>query len=130
MREIKFRVWDRDNAQMVYSSKGYVGFFEQVDGWDWYDTLMQFTGLKDKNGVEIYEGDILGVELAISPDFSHDFRLPVIWDDEAVAWSFGAGVGVSLTHTMAYRFENGVGEDVEVIGNIYANGELLNGGTK
>lgn len=70
MREIKFRAWDMDENKMVYPTiehnEKYVmqlncGYMGEFNG-STYDTvkmpLMQFTGLKDKNGKEIYEGDI------------------------------------------------------------------------
>jgi len=57
MREIKFRVWNKDNKEMTNDIK--VGerrllLFDK-------DILMQYTGLKDKNGKEIYEGDLCQV---------------------------------------------------------------------
>lgn len=66
MREIKFRAWDSKNKKMYsfelielpYSEN--VNLDGQFDGLlDMYYKLMQYTGLKDKNGVEIFEGDLL-----------------------------------------------------------------------
>ena len=68
MRDIKFRYWDpvyHDpvNGQMIYSEvKGLKWFFKRYqEAVDLHNnpTLMQFTGLQDKNGRDIYEGDIL-----------------------------------------------------------------------
>jgi len=72
MREIKFRVWDKDNQKMwdridlnfcmkygqIYIDNDYIkelGISKNVE-------LMQYTGLKDKNGKEIYEGDIIEMQ--------------------------------------------------------------------
>ena len=69
-REIKFRVYDEDLKKMRYlnGSHDFICFDEKGNGYyhnmqtglgEWFSDLMQYTGLKDKNGVEVYEGDIL-----------------------------------------------------------------------
>ena len=67
-REIKFRVYDEDLKKMRYlnGSHDFICFDEKGNGYyhnmqtglgEWFSDLMQYTGLKDKNGVEVYEGD-------------------------------------------------------------------------
>ncbi len=112
MREIKFRAWDEDIKQM---SEPFDLYWLASDGGRLFliqnKKVMQFTGLKDKNGNEIYEGDIIS---------GNDFR----------------GIVVFLSYGwFVHRFDaNGeVEEDfpigdyeIKIIGNIYENPELLN----
>ena len=116
-RELKFRIWDEDKNKFIPS--GFIGigdrkFIELKNGFLHFDSddkvIEQFTGLRDKNGKEIFEGDIIR-------DSDEDIA-KVVWDNDYAAefnffWSNG--------------FDNmGLdGDDVEIIGNIHENGDLL-----
>ncbi len=116
MREIKFRAWDKIEKRMFVpdgidqSADGaYVIEFERplhtlnkIVRFCGSVILMQFTGLKDKNGKEIYEGDMV----------RHDGRIPL---DEEVTFDGAA----------FYPVYSAPSQHWEVIGNIYENPELL-----
>mgnify|MGYP000997845440 CR=1 FL=1 len=108
MREIKFRAWNDMKKRMEH------------DVYKEYENLMQYTGLKDKNGVDIYEGDILKIEGAY---FRKTIRENMVVEyDESRAW-FGV---LDVLHTVSLNNFD-CEDDVEVIGNIYENPELLEG---
>ena len=102
-RPIKFRAWNNAEKKM---------YPEVEDIRERYETyLMQYTGIKDKNRKEIYEGDIVNIDGLI---------VPVIW--YAGAWM----VEYFTIPTKSYlsHFDE---LDVEIIGNKYENTELLSG---
>jgi len=133
MREIKFRAWDKRNKEMADSKilwlklngaelthislkKKDFGIFDFIDQVE----LMQYTGLKDKNGKEIYEGDIVTGYTSYEND--NDARewtvnkpANVYWDEEFCAF---------YPFYLNARWRCNV-VDIEVIGNIYENPELL-----
>ena len=121
MREIKFRAWD--GMIMRYDVTGFEHGFENemagvfLDG-DYYridenTPVMQYTGLKDKNCVEIYEGDLVRTIEDFGTDQYSDTRNV----DREVAFQGGAFYPVCMYPPNS--------EDCEIIGNIYENPELV-----
>jgi hypothetical protein len=124
MREIKFRAFDKENKRMVYDitvCNGDGGCFP-VNG-DWDDIinpeneerciLMQYTGLKDKNGKDIYDGDILKHRQGVDA---------VRWRDDG--WALGNWQPDGLSGFCSDTYDED-DEFPEIIGNIYENKELL-----
>jgi uncharacterized phage protein (TIGR01671 family) len=123
MREIKFRAWDKVDQRMWDVHRfGHSQLVEVCKNGEASDmalgrnecALMQYTGLKDKNGVEIYEGDIIQ---------SNEFMASI-----EHGWSTDGEYGwLVCTPQQKYLLSTADKHDkqYEVIGNIYENPELL-----
>lgn len=135
MREIKFRAWSKKNRGFIadFNMVNFHSYFNKGTephiyryGTEWKLSeieLMQYTGLKDKNGVEIYEGDIL----SINPDDDD-------WEDIVVWWQFGGRHELKTfadnpepsTMLRLFELQAGTPNPAIILGNIYENPELIN----
>lgn len=144
MRDIKFRAWDKYANKMIFdfavsqhnkfsgwSTCVYCGLKIGSGGSDDY-TLMEYTGVKDKNGNEIYEGDIVLWDGGMTKFCTKKAKGKIEWGK--------AGMFISLIsegeymygdrEATAIEFEGPEGplhwwDNLEIIGNIYENPELM-----
>lgn len=149
MREIKFRAWDKDNKEMDYypsiifnqtntdinkdkldklefeATLDMNSVFEKIKELN-HLILMQYTGLLDKNGKEIYEGDILK-----GSHYRNEINEHVYCEDYIVKYNneIASFILESSIISGDVYFSNGTNttesEALEIIGNIYSNPELL-----
>lgn len=148
MRDIKFRAWDKETNSMhdvteisfnedgsidgtLKSITGRFYFNERVHvrgfNYEWIDDviLMQYTGLHDKNGKEIYEGDVLEFE-------DKSGKASVAYNQNKAQYQLSKlkhkSSNIIIKNAQIDLNTNCISEDeLKVIGNIYENPELLEG---
>lgn len=115
-RQIKFRAWDKTKKKILYYIPLYSEeAFDLLDFTNYIDyEVMQFTGLLDKNGKEIYEGDIVN---GIDTDTKFGGRYENMKVD---FYNAEFGIGDTMGH-LGLKHLSGI----EIIGNIYQNPDLL-----
>ena len=132
MRQIKFRAWDPDHSEWIQA------FDVDRDGLVWYNhvgllnaILEQFTGLKDANGKEIYEGDV--VRWTLPKGFCHPTSYEIIQNActtiSQVVWVDGCyelhGIGEYRGWETLLHGDVPRNEYATIIGNIHQNPELM-----
>ena len=126
MREIKFRAWDEEQKRMyqpeeieqccIVSISGYGRLSIAIENPDWVELKkLQFTGLKDKNGKEIYEGYIVQGYFMKGSKANVKIKNKVEYNHSG----FGIRDKDNIFMYLIY------GRELEVIGNIYENPELF-----
>ena len=127
MREKKFRAWEKDKKEMFYFGLNCLDISIMTDKWgespqDKGFEIMQFTGLKDKNGKEIYESDYVFIEdFYIGDKIQIGGKCEVKWNEDG----FSLFIEDEYICGLWDAVNNYSGE---VIGNIYENPELLKAG--
>jgi uncharacterized phage protein (TIGR01671 family) len=119
MSRFKFRAWDKWERRMIQPNKGDFIGWHSMSNWKSCLAVMQWTGIKDFEGVEIYEGDIVKIDRCNQAGYTEtgvigkveyqDFEWIVVTEDSN--WPVNSWLCVVRA---------------EVIGNIYENEQLLN----
>ncbi|SHI43642.1 YopX family protein [Parasporobacterium paucivorans] len=116
-RQIKFRAWEKNLKEIIpVYNINFETKMMNCNGYPWRCLdeieLMQYTGLHDTNGKEIYEGDIVSIRF-----FDEQLEtMTVVWSEEAYGFRF------RCEHNGLYHVSN---TRMHVIGNIYENPELI-----
>lgn len=130
MREIKFRAWDKvnrkwaDHNQLLNEIKVNASVLSPsfLTIYDERFDVMQYTGLQDKTGRDIFDGDIVNVYGSIISGPNHNKKIIFTdvckWKDDECKYIF-------KIRERDFGCEHSWGNDYEIIGNIYENPELL-----
>ncbi|MEB9684595.1 hypothetical protein BK742_26155 [Bacillus thuringiensis serovar pingluonsis] len=107
MREIKFRAWDKEFKQFSDMALNYkIADINYYTDYEW----MQYTGIKDLHGNEIYEGDI------VKNAFGEEYK--IVWDEKRCQF-----IAVTTIEDGSEWYQN-VSRSLEIIGNIYGDENL------
>ena len=136
MREIRFRAWDKYRQEFV-NPQAYLRLYNHQGNADTAIltpegsniVIVQSTGLTDRNGKEIYEGDILRATDGDDDNFSNLSGV-VRWGEDILGWDvyrLAYGNNRELTDAYGCRDLWSIADDYEikVVGNIYKNPELI-----
>lgn len=145
-REIKFRAWMTKDKKMVeISDLHFVTGIFQAKAWEGMEKhfvsdmgyisanwgehgnpIMQFTGLHDKNGKEIFEGDIVKCNKNIPEKYdNHGRKGEVVYRNKEAQFVVENEYGFAITSLYVFGIARGEVSCLEVIGNVFENPELI-----
>lgn len=133
--KIKYRVWDKKAKEMnaVWSINFMGGNVETVKKKIDFDDaqLMQFTGFNDKNNVEIFEGDIIGIDVYYIDEFGEKYKernYAEVFRDDYGCWDCDFKDNLDSEFLLSYVNEENHREqpwNITVEGNVYSHSHLL-----
>lgn len=128
MRELQFRAWDKSQKHMAYQGdpdlETLSSFMFHFGG----DIVMQVIGIQDKDGYDVYEGDILKDTEFDEEGNDISGYYPVVYDPKTCQFCIDNSFKKDGSHLVNIVEYFGI-DNIEVVGNIYQNPELLPSGS-
>lgn len=123
-RQIKFRAWDEKQNYMAYQGTPDLETLQSFIFHFGEDELLQCSPFKDKNGKEIYDGDIIGDWTEVDGKMEQS-KMQVYFDEMLGQWMLDCSLkqDQSMSYSLFKELED---FEYEVIGNIFENHELVN----